>query len=229
MFKTIVTLMRSRAFDAEQRLKDQNALALLDQQMRDAAGAAERLRRALALATAQERQEARRLEDLRASIDDLEARAVAALKGSREDLAEKAAQTLAELEADASASAKAQERFSAEIAKLDALLKRQMRRLAELERGRRVARAAQAARAARRGGVEPAFACENTLADAEATLARLREQQDEAEAAEAAFETFALVETAESVAETLSRAGFGPAKAPRAVDILARLKEKAAV
>ena len=42
MFKTIITLMRGRAFDAEQRLKDDNALALLDQQMRDAAGAVDR-------------------------------------------------------------------------------------------------------------------------------------------------------------------------------------------
>ncbi|HXY58540.1 MAG TPA: PspA/IM30 family protein [Methylocystis sp.] len=228
MFKTIVTLMRGQAFDAEQRLKDQNALSLLDQQVRDAAGAAERLRRALAIATAQERQEARRLDGVRAEIADLEARAIAALKGAREDLAEKAALALAELEADAAASATAQQRFKAEIAKLDALLKQQTRRLAELARGRRVARAAQAARAARRGGVEPAFCCENTLADAEATLARLREQQAEAEAAEEAFARRKAADEAESVADALAREGFGPAREPRATDILARLKEKAA-
>lgn len=228
MFKTIVTLMRGRAFDAEQRLKDVNALPLLDQQMRDAAASAERLRRALAIATAQERQEARRLEASRSEIAELEARALAALAGGREDLAEKAAQAIADLEADAAAAAKAQALFAAEIAKLDALAKRQSARLAELERGRRIARASQAACNARRGGIEPAFCCENTLADAEATLARLRERQIEAEAAEEAFASFGAEEASESAAETLAREGFGPAKRPRAADILARLKEKAA-
>jgi phage shock protein A len=228
MFKTIVTLMRGEAFDAEQRLKDRNALMLLDQQMRDAAAGAERLRRAVALATAHERQEARRLDALRTEIADIESRAVEALKGGRADLAEQAAQALAGLEADVAASTAAQTRFAAEVSKLDALARRQTQRLADLERGRRVARAAQAARQARRGGVEPAHCVENTLADAEATLTRLREKQMEAEDADATFDQFAAEGAAESIAQTLAREGFGPAKEPRAADILARLKEKAA-
>jgi phage shock protein A len=229
MFKTIATLMRSRAFDAEERLKDRHALTLLDQQMRDAAGAADRLRRALAVARAQELSEARRLSGLRAEIAELEGRALEALRGGRGELAETAAEALAGLEADAAAAAAAQERFTAEIAKLDALLKQHMRRLAELERGRRVAWASQAARNARRGGVEPAFCTENTLADAEATLARLRETQIAAEDAEAAFAALAGEAPAETIGERLSREGFGPAKTPRAADILEKLKAKAAL
>ncbi len=228
MFKTIVTLIRGQAFEAEQRVKDEHALALLGQQMRDAAAIVERARKALALATAQERMEAQRLARINAQIAELEQRALAALRGGREDLAEQAAQTIAALEADAGAGTQAQKLLKAEIAKLDAQLRRQAARLAELERGRRVARAAQAARVARRGGFEPARCCEATMADAEATLARLREQQVGAEAAEAALESFSLAQDAESLAQTLSREGFGPAKEPRAADILARLKEKAA-
>ena len=193
MFKTLVTLMRGQAFEAEQRVKDQHALALLDQQMRDAAGIVERARRALALAMAQDRQEAQRLGQIKAQIADLEQRAVAALQGGREDLAEQAAQRLAMLEADAAAST----------------------------------RAAHATRATRRGGFEPAHPCENTIADAEATLARLREQQAETEAAQTALDALSLVQDAENVAETLAREGFGPAKEPRAAEILARLKQKA--
>src|SRR5208283_2306303 len=120
MFKTLMTLMRGQAFEAEQRVKDQNALALLDQQMRDAAGTVERARKALALAMAQERQEAQRLDQIKAQIADLEQRAVAALRGGREDLAQQAAQRLAMLEADAAASARAQQLFATEIGKLDA-------------------------------------------------------------------------------------------------------------
>ncbi|MGA8171667.1 MAG: PspA/IM30 family protein, partial [Methylocystis sp.] len=165
MFKTVVTLLRGQAFEAEQRVKDRNALALLDQQMRDAAGIVERARKSLALAMAQERQEAERLGRIKAQIDDLEQRAVAALQGGREDLAEQAAQRLAMLEADAAASARARELFATEIGKLDAQMRKQAARLGELQRGRRVARAAQATRVLSRGGREPASSCENTIAD----------------------------------------------------------------
>lgn len=228
MFKTLVTIIRGEAFASEERLKDRHALAILDQQLRDAAAIVARARRALALAIAQEQMEAKRLGETRVQIVALEGQAVAALQGGREDLAARVAQTLAGLEADAVAAAKAQELFEAEIAKLDAQARRQTSRLAELQRGRRVAQAAQAARAARRGGYEPAGACDNTLADAEATLARLREQQAEAEAAEAALERLTLGEDAERLAETLAREGFGGGAHPSAADILARLKEKAA-
>ena len=227
MFKTVVTLMRGRAFEAEQRIKDQNALALLDQQMRDAAATVERARKALALAMAQERQEAQRLDQIRAQIVDLEQRAVAALQGGREDLAEQAAQRLAMLDADADASARARRLFAAEIGKLDARMRKQAARLAELERGRRIARVAHATRATRRGGFEPAHCRENTFAEAEATLSRLREQQAETEAAQTALDALSLAQDAEHIAETLAREGFGPAKQPRAADILARLKRKA--
>ncbi len=227
MFKTIVTLMRGRAFEAEQRLKDHNALALLDQQMRDAAGVVERARKALAIATAQECLEARRLDQLKTQIADLEERAVAALRGGREDLAEQAANRIAALEADTAASTRAQGLFAAEISKLDAQMRKQAARLGELQRGRRVARAAQATRVLSRGGREPASSCENTIADAEATLARLRETQLEEEAARTALDGMAMAQDAENVADALAREGFGLAREPRPAEILARLKQKA--
>jgi phage shock protein A len=82
--------------------------------------------------------------------------------------------------------------------------------------------------ASRRGGLDPACAYENGLADAEATLTRLRDRQAEAEAVEAAIDDLDAAQNAEGVADALAREGFGPAREPRAADILARLKEKAA-
>jgi phage shock protein A len=227
MFKTVITLLRGRAHEAEEQLADRHALAILDQQMRDAAGAVERAKRALALAVAQDRQEERRLGETRAQIADLEQRAIAALQGGREDLAQKAAEAIAALEADAAAAAKARTLFSNEITRLEGHVRKQAARLAELERGRRIARAAQAVRTARRGRVEAAPCHESTLAEAEATLARLREQQAEAETAEAALDALDAAPQAETLSETLAREGFGPPSEPRAADILARLREKA--
>lgn len=227
MFKTLITLVRGRAFDAEQRLADKHALAMLDQQMRDAAGALERAKRALAVAMAQDRQEGERLAATRRRIDDLEQRAVAALQGGREDLAQKAADTIAELERDAGAAQKARDYFASEIGRLERHVRKQGARLAELERGRRIARAAQAVRVSRAGRVESAPCYRSTLNEAEATLDRLRDQQAEAEAAEAALDTLDAGQDGESLSETMATQGFGPPTAPRAADILARLKQTA--
>lgn len=227
MFKTVATLLRGRAFEAEERLADRHALSLLDQQMRDAALSVERAKKALAIAIAQDRGEETRLAGARAQIAELEGRAVEALKGGREDLAQKAAETIAQLEGDAQAAEKARAIFAVEIAKLERHVRGQSARLAELERGRRIARAAQAVRIARRGRLEEAPCYQSTLSEAEATLARLREQQTEACAAEAALDALDAEPKAENLNETLADAGFGPATKPRAADVLARLKEKA--
>jgi phage shock protein A len=227
MFKTVVTLMRGRAFEADERLADRHALTLLDQQMRDSAASVERAKKALALAIAQDRAEERKLAATREQIAELETRAVEAFKGGREDLATKAAENIAALEGDAQAAEKARTVFSAEIAKLERHVRGQSARLAELERGRRIARAAESVRVMRRGRLENAPCHQATLSEAEATLARLREQQAQACAAEAALDALDAEPRAESLNETLANEGFGPPVRPRAADVLARLKEKA--
>ena len=79
MLKTILTLMRGAAAAAEEEVVDRNALLILDQQIRDAAGAIERGKRALALAIAHDEAEGKRLDSTLARIADLEERATAAL------------------------------------------------------------------------------------------------------------------------------------------------------
>lgn len=227
MLKTVVTLFRGKAFEAEERLADRHALAILDQQMRDAALAVERAKKALALAIAQDKSEERKLDATRAQIAELETRAVEALKARREDLAGKAAENIADLESDAKAAEKARALFSVEIKSLERHLRDQSARLAELERGRRIARAAEAVRIARRGRLEEAPCGQSTLSEAEATLARLRERQAEACAAEAALDDLDAHDKAQDLNAALADAGFGPPVKPRAADVLARLKEKA--
>jgi phage shock protein A len=228
MFKTLITIVRGRAGAIAEEVADQNALLILDQQMRDAAGALDRARKALAIAIAQEGQEGQRLEATRARIEDLETRAVAAIEAGRDDLATEAAEAIATLEAERDASATARALFAAESAKLKGHVLQQQMRFSQLERGRRIARAAEAVRIARRGRVEAAPFFEGTLAEAEATLARLRERQVEADAAESAFDALDAPTGPIVVAEKLSAEGFGPRLKPTAADVLARLRERAA-
>jgi len=107
MFKTLVTLLRGAAAAAEEEVVDRNALLILDQQIRDAAGAVERGKRALAIAIVQDDAERKRIESISTRIVDPEERAMAALAAAREDLAAEAAETIAAMENDRAAVAKA--------------------------------------------------------------------------------------------------------------------------
>ena len=228
MLKTLVTLVRGRTFAIAEEVADQNALLILDQQMRDASGTLDQAKKALAVAVAQDGQESQRLDTTRARIEDLETRAVAAIEAGRDDLATEAAEAIATREAERDASLTARAFFAAEINKLKGHVLQQQMRFSQLERGRRIARAAEAVRVARRGRIEGAPIFAGTLAEAEATLDRLREHQVEADAAEAALDALDAANGPIAIAERLSAEGFGPRLRPNAADVLARLRERAA-
>ena len=195
MLKTLITLMRAQAHNVEQDFADRNALAVLAQQIRDAAA-------------------------------DLEDRTEASLGAGRADLAPEAAEALAWLEADRAPINEARASVGAEIARLRRHVADATRRLAELERGRRVAEASEAVRRLRktRWLQAPNGAA---LADAEATLRRLRERQAEAVVAEAALASME-EDGPRSVAERMEAEGFGRRTRASAADILDRLRQRAA-
>jgi phage shock protein A len=224
MFKTVLTLFRGSVAAAGEELEGRTALLILDQQMRDSATAVERAKRALALAIAQDQQEGRRLDSIKAQIADLEVRAIAALNGERNDLANEAAEAIATLEADRDAATTARTLFAAEITRLKRQVANAERRITELNQGRRIARAAEAVRALRRGGVEGARPYEATLPEAESTLTRLRERQQELQAADDALADIDAATGPLATAERLAEQGFGSRLRPTADDVLARLK-----
>src|SRR5258708_2882274 len=226
MFKTVLTLFRGSVAAAEEEMEDRNALLILDRRLRDAAVAVERAKRTLALAIAQDQQEGRRLDATNAHIADLEIRATAALDGGREDLAREAAESIASLEADRDAAMTARTLFASEISRLKRHVASAEARITELDRGRRIARASEAVRALRKGGVEAARPYESTLPEAENTLKRLRERQQEAQAASDALIELDAASGPLATAEKLAEQGFGPRLKSTADDVLARLNAK---
>lgn len=223
MLKTIITLVRGAAFRAEEEFADRSALLILDQQIRDAAAGIERAKRALAIAIAQDEAEGKRLETTLSRIADLEERAIAAL-GGNEELAAEAAEAIAVMEADRDAIREARATFAREIAGLKASVRKSGQRLAELERGRRIALAAESVRRLKSGHGLATPTGTAALADAEATLRRLRDRQAEDAAADVAYETFDANPT--GIAEKLEAAGFGKRTRPTAASVLERLKQK---
>jgi phage shock protein A len=224
MIKAIVTLFRGQAAAASEAVADRHALVILDQQIRDSAAALTRARRALAVALAQDSEEAKQLEALRRRMTDLEDRARQALAAGDEALATEAAEVIATLEAEQDASRGARTLFAAEIARLRRIVADAEVRLAELDRGRRIARAAEAVRHLHQDRLETAPLNESTLEEAEATLARLRKRQSEQAAALDALDRMDAERRPADIAERLGKAGFGPPVRPTAADVLARLR-----
>ena len=226
MLKTIVTLFRGAAFRAEEEFTDRSALLILDQQIRDSAAGIERAKRALAVAIAQDEAEGKRLETTLSRIADLEERAVAALSGGSDELAAEAAEAIAVMEMDRDSIREARATFAREITGLKAAVRKSGQRLAELERGRRIALAAESVRRLKTGTVLSGPSGTTALADAEATLRRLRERQAEDAATENAYETFDAEANPAGIAEKLEAAGFGKRTRPTAASVLERLRQK---
>ena len=145
MFRQVATLFRGLAHDAGERFTDRHALLILEQQIRDAARAVAAARKAVAIAIAQNAQEARQHQNLRTRITDLESRAVAALNKGLEDLAREAAETIAQLEAESEVSQQALAVFEEEITRLKANVRAAEAKLRDVQRGQRLASATEAA------------------------------------------------------------------------------------
>ena len=96
-------------------------------------------RRALAIAIAEEGREADR-RVLTIKTQDLEQRAVEALRAGRDDLATQAAEAIAAISSDIRATEQASKHFAAEVALARREVDAQRRRLSDLDRGRRMAR-----------------------------------------------------------------------------------------
>ena len=218
MIKTFVTLIRGSSAASAEELADRHALLILDQQMRDSQASLGRSQRALAVALAEDAREGHRGEALTQRIAGLEDRARAALAADRGDLAADAAETIAALEIERDTGAQARALFATEIGRLRRHVAEAERRFGALHRGRRLARVAEAVRQSRRGRIETPDLHECTLSEAEATLTRLRERQQDLACAED------VMDAPHNVEQRLAEAGFGQGH-PTGASVLARLKQ----
>lgn len=223
MLKQLFTLARGRATDAGQAYLDANAVALLRQQMREAAAGVARSRKAVAVAMAYAERERAALAKIDSQISDLEARATDALAQDREDLARQAAEAIADLEADRSAAQRTVATYDRDIVILRRTLRQSEAQLTELKRSQRLAEAA--AKTHQMRGTLPAHT-QSDLSDAADTLARLRDRQSLADETMAAMTELSTAQSADAVSDRLAAAGMGAPKQTTADAVLARLKSK---
>lgn len=196
--------------------EDWGALADIEGKARGALVAHGDARRALAVALATDRRDTERHAALTARAADLEGRAIEAARAGRDDLARAAAEAIAFLEDEASTAAQAVAAVDAAVARMRGLVEDQRRRLAAIDRGRRLAtvRAALSRRIATPCRQEP-------LVQAEEALEALASRQDDAETI-AGF-----CDDGSRLVEDMAEAGFGPSLRPMPRDVLARIRAKA--
>lgn len=175
-------------------------------------------RRALAIAIAEETREAERRLALVAKTNDLEQRAIEALRAGRDDLAAQAAETIAVMSTDINASEQASERFAAEVALARREVDAQRRRLSDLDRGHRLARIGSALAATAQNpetGLDSISEAETALAQVVAGNHNARVIRHE------------MAAPAEQLIERMSDAGFGQPTHVRGSDVLSRLRAAA--
>ncbi|MFV0382475.1 PspA/IM30 family protein [Paracoccus sp. (in: a-proteobacteria)] len=220
----MTTLIRGRSHDVAEAFTDANALAILRQQLRDAADGLERAKRGVAVVMAYAERERKSAARIAGQLVDLETRAMDALRKGRDDLATEAASAIADLEAERSATERSIAHYSSEITRLREHVSLAEQRLRTLQRGKRIADAAQHTSKLRGTMPDGVIA---SLKEAEATLERLESRQSHADEVEIAMVELSHASSAEATSARLAAAGCGAPLRDQAAEVLARLRVRA--
>ncbi|MCW6508014.1 PspA/IM30 family protein [Lichenifustis flavocetrariae] len=222
MLKTLTLLMRGAIADSAQAVDDAHAIAILRQQIRDAAAALAGARRELGVAMAYHAAELRAVRGLESRIATISDAARKALVDGRDDLGHEAAVLIAGLEDERIAQQAEATRFATEVDGLTSQVARAQYRLRDLDRGLQTARATEAVRRATVKSRRVMTTSTSALGEAESTLARLRSRQQDDEDIHEALASLE-ADAAGSLQHRLATAGYDrPRTDPK--DVFERLK-----
>ncbi len=149
MFATLKTLITGANARAEEQLRETYSIELITQKIREAEGNLKAAKLTLASLIQRQRAEQRQIETLQTRVQDLMARAGEALEGGREDLAQSAAQAVAEMENELTVRRQTLDRLDTRILQLRQSVETASRRITDLKQGAIAARAVTPAAIAR--------------------------------------------------------------------------------
>lgn len=222
MFATFRTLFAGASARAEDRVRDAFAIELIDQKVREAEANLAAAKTTLASLIQRKRAEERLLAGVDTRIDDLTRRATEALQGGREDLAERAAGTIAELENERRGRAATRDRLEARVLQLQSTVEAAHRRIVDLKQGATTARAIRREQAMQ-SRLTRTLAGTSAADEAETLIRRVTEADDPFEQGQILRDIDRGL-SGDGIAETLEREGFGPATSSTGAAVLARLK-----
>ncbi len=221
MFGTLKTLINGANARAEDRLRDAYSIELIDQKIREAEQNLKAAKLTLASLIQRQRSETRQIDTLKKRVDDLMTRATLALSDKRQDLAQSAAQAIADLENETVLRSQTVDRLEARILRLRQTVELASRRILDLKQGAISARAVR-----REQGLQARMnrhlGGESPMDEAEGLINRVMKQDDPFEQSEILQEIESGLDHT-NIAERMEEAGYGPKTRATASDVLARI------
>lgn len=222
MFSTLRTLFAAQAAEAEERLRDANAVTLIDQNIRTSEAGLRQAKTTLATLIQRHRSEQQMADRLSARIKDLTKRTKAALEEGRQDLAEEAAASIASMENEQARRQNTIEQLDARILRLRETVETAHRRIIDLKQG---AIAARAARSEQRSQMTLAAntRTQDSMAEADALIKQVLGTDDPFEKSQILTEIDASL-SSEDLTDRMADAGLGDQTRSTAASVLQRLK-----
>jgi len=227
IWSKLFTALRGGATEVGESIVDQQALRILDQEIRDADSALANAKRELVTIMAKHKLSADRVSEYNAKIKDLESKAMAAIQANREDLALEVAEAISTLTNELDVEQKQASEFGGyadsmrkDITKAEARIK-SLRQQVDMAKARDSVQKAQVSASIASGGAN------GKLETAVGTLNRLQAKQQQRAAELQAQDELADASTGNDLERKLREAGITPNEGS-ANAILERLKQKSA-
>ncbi|MEX0350351.1 MAG: PspA/IM30 family protein [Paracoccaceae bacterium] len=224
MLGTLRTLITGVNARAEEQLRDRYSTELIDQKIREAGQNLKAAKLSLAGLIQRRKSEEQQVNALRTRIDDLTARAQEALKAGRGDLAEGAAQAIADMENETMVRDQTIARLERRILQLRQSVETANRRIIDLKQGAIAARAVKREQSLQKK-LGRHLSGESPIEEAETLIEEVLNRDDPFEQGEILREIESSLNH-NDMAERLADAGFGDSGRVRAADVLNRLKDK---
>ncbi|QTT89278.1 PspA/IM30 family protein [Pseudomonas chlororaphis] len=225
IWNKLFTALRGGANEVGEAIADQQALRILDQEIRDADNALSNAKRELVTIMAKHKLSTERVSEFTAKIADLESKALASLQANREDLALEVAEAISTLTTGLEAEQKQASEFGAyaenmrkDIGKAEARI-RSLRQQVDMAKARESVQKAQVSASIASGGAN------GKLETAVNTLNRLQARQDQRAAEMEAQEQLADSSNGNDLERRLREANIVPDQGS-ANAILERLKKQ---
>jgi len=222
MFGTLRTLVMGSSARAEEHVRDIYSIELIDQKIREAGEALKAAKYSLATLIQRERAETRQVTTLQDRANDLLGRAKEALENDRQDLAQEAAQAIANMENELTVRRETVQRLETRILQLRQSVEAANRRIIDLKQGAIAARAVRKEQDIQKR-LNRTVGGESAIDEAEGLIARVMSRDDPFEQSEILGEINRGLQN-EDVADRLAEAGFGASSKMTAGDVLNRLK-----
>lgn len=224
MFSTLKTLMDGANARADDRLKDVYAIELIEQRIREADANLSAAKMTLASLIQRKRSEEKLVAKLDARITDLTTRATEALDSNRNDLAQQAAQAIADMENERRIRQDTVDAHVTRIGQLQMSIEAAHRRLVDLRQGAITARAVRREQKTQ-VRLNKTLAGPSAADEAETLIRRVVDQNDPFEQSQILGEIDRSL-SGTDIAQTLESEGFGVATKSTATSVLDRLKSR---